>query len=282
MVGNDADLIPVGGFDSLLEADEYALVILAMGLECLILDTAGGGRRFEILADRAHADSIRMEFSAYGREKSEQACKEPDPPVFHGGLELAFLWLLALLIVFHFQCRDPEVTNRFSNSALALFDQREWWRPLTALFLHADPAHLLGNALYGFVFFPFVAHSVGAWTGWVLILGSGTLGNFLAAWIRYPQNVSSLGASTATFAALGILTGLSIVAAWKARSYHKLGGVIAPVSAGALLLGWLGSGEAPSDTLGHLLGFSSGGLLGWLAGVIRGAANPDQRQTRKS
>ena len=262
------NLIRVSRFDSLAEAEEYALVILAMGEECLILDMPEG---FEILTGESRNDSIREEFAAYAREKAGQTARElnHDPPLFQSGLELALVWVLALFVVFHFQVEDSEVIERFSNSNLALFDRGEWWRPLTALFLHADFAHLLGNAIYGLVFFQLVARSVGPWFGWFLILSSGVLGNFLSAWLRYPHDVRSLGASTATFGALGILVGVSIVAAWKARSYHKLKGVIAPIGAGTLLLGWLGSGEAPADVLGHVLGFLSGCGLGWAAGLLR-------------
>lgn len=271
----DVHLISVGRFDSRSETDEHALVVLAMGLECAIIESPSGEPGYEVLAERGQADAIRDEFAAYAREKEEPVREKPDFPVFRPALELAILWVTLVFIAFDLQDRYPGVTERFSNFNLAVFDQGQWWRPFTALFLHGDAAHLLGNVLYGLVLFPLVAHSLGPRTGWLLILASGFLGNLASGWVHYPDPSRSLGASTSTFGAIGILAGFSTLVAWRSRSYRRLGGVIVPVGAGIVLLGWLGAGDAPTDVLGHLLGFLSGCVFGAMRGreMVRGAVS---------
>jgi len=190
------------------------------------------------------------------------------------GTGIALLWVVALLVTYHFQCQDPGVTDRFSNSSLALFDHGQWWRPVTALFLHANLDHLFGNIGYSLVFFLLVCHSLGRRTGWLLILASGTIGNILTSWMRYPSDYSSLGASTATFGALGILVGLATFAAWKSRSGRRPGRLIVPGRRGNNPTGLAGRGEIPTDVLGHLLGFLTGRRLRVAGGAGAPFADP--------
>ena len=266
----DEDFFPVADFDSRAEAEEYALVVLAMGLPCLILESASGFEsRFEIQAPQLHAGAIREEFAAYASEGWDGTPEKLDLPVFDPSLGIALLWAAILFAVFRFQSQYPWVSERFRSSTLDLFDRGEWWRPFTAMFLHADFPHLLGNVVFGLVFFLPVAWSVGPWIGWFLILFSGTLANILTAWLRYPASSFSLGASTATFAALGILVGFGALVVVRTRSYRKLGGIIVPFGAGIFLLGWLGSGAPPTDVLGHLFAFLTGSVAGLVAAAFR-------------
>lgn len=268
----DGGVALVGEFSSLEQANEYALVVLAMNLDCWVRMEAGGGR-FGLYADPAYTLAITEEFEAYEREQAESLVKV-DPPIFASGVELALLWVATLFAVFHFQMEDAAVTERFCNSSRGLFEAGEWWRPFTSLFLHGDFEHLIGNVVFGMLFCIFVAQSIGPWFGWALILSSGAIGNFLTAWLYHPEPFQSVGASTATFGALGILVGLGCVHALQERSYRRLGAVIVPIGAGAALLGWLGAGGPQTDVLGHLSGVGAGAALGVAAGWtrIRGSA----------
>lgn len=259
----EGGLTLVGEFDSIQEANDYALVVLAMNLDCWVKMEAGGGR-FGIFAEAAFEIAIRQEFELYRQEQSEPV-RQVDPPIFESGVGLTTLWVMALVTVFLFQDRDQTLANRFCNSSLAVFDGGEWWRPFTALFLHGDFQHLLGNIAIGGIFCVLVAHSVGPWLGWALILASGMIGNILTAFVHYPEPFSSLGASSATFGALGILVGSSSCLAWWARSYRRLAAAFIPVAAGGILLGWFGAGGPQTDVLAHLAGFSVGACLGFAA-----------------
>ncbi len=261
----EGGLALVGEFPTIQEANEYALVILAMNLDCWIRLEAGRDR-YAIYAAPAFELAIREEFALYDAEQVAPATPL-EPPHYKSGIELALFWALALVFVFLNQ--SAAVTEKFCNSSRALFDQGEWWRPFSSLFLHGDFNHLIGNILIGGIFCVLVAHSVGPILGWVIILASGVLGNIATARFHYPGEFSSLGASTATFGALGILVGSSAYFAWHSRSFRKLGGAVIPIVAGAVLLGWFGAGGPNTDVLGHVFGFAMGGVLGFLVVFLR-------------
>ncbi|MEK7952180.1 rhomboid family intramembrane serine protease [Luteolibacter soli] len=257
------DLVPVGAWPSLGEAQEHALVVLAMNLECWIFPAAG---QYALLAPPAEAPGIHREFALYESEQSDRRVRI-EPPVFPAGIELALVWALSLLVVFWWQGQDLSLVDRFCNSSKALVEGGEWWRSFTSLFLHADAGHLLSNIGIGGIFCVMVAHTVGAWRGWALILAGGTLGNLANAWARYPTPFESIGASSATFAAVGILTGVATLRAWRFHSLRELRPLMVPLLTGLIVLGWYGSGgdgpdAARTDVAGHVAGWTGGFLLG--------------------
>lgn len=257
----EPELVPVGIWPSLGEASEHALVVLAMNLECWILPAQGN---YAVLADPAHAGAIRHEYELYAAEQKERR-EQVDHPLFPAGLDLLFAWMFTLLGSFLWQLKDGSLSDRFCNSSLAVVEGREWWRPFTSLFLHADAGHLLGNIAIGGIFCIMVAKVIGAWRAWPLILLAGTMANFLNAWLRYPDPFLSLGASTATFGALGILIGHSTRLAWRHRSYREFRPLVAPLLAGGMMLTWWGTSGENTDVAGHFLGTACGILLGWFS-----------------
>src|SRR5207253_8132371 len=76
----------------------------------------------------------------------------------------------------------------------------EPWRAVTALTLHADAAHLLGNVVSCAVFVTALARLVGVGVAGFAVLVAGTIGNLLAAALRRAGH-TSVGASTAIFGA---------------------------------------------------------------------------------
>ena len=87
----------------------------------------------------------------------------------------------------------------------------EWWRAVTALTLHADAPHLLGNAVASALVMTAVCQRLGPGVGMWLLLLAGAGGNALTA-IAHGSDHVSVGASTAIFGAIGILAGVRIVA----------------------------------------------------------------------
>ena len=79
----------VGEYATAADAQEYALVVLAMNLDCWIKMEAGG-ERFLLFADPAFAVAIGDEFALYDVERQEEPAAV-DLPLFKSGLELAFL-----------------------------------------------------------------------------------------------------------------------------------------------------------------------------------------------
>ena len=80
-----------------------------------------------------------------------------------------------------------------------------------------------------------------------------------------PATYRSVGASTAVFTALGLMAAHS----WKIRLPLRQSRARrwAPLVAGTVLLGWLGTAGEGTDILAHLLGFVVGCLLGATAGI---------------
>jgi membrane associated rhomboid family serine protease len=134
----------------------------------------------------------------------------------------------------------------------------EWWRAVTALTLHADAAHLLGNVASAALFVTAVCGALGPGLGSALVLATGVGGNLAAALVRRTAS-SSVGASTAIFGAVGILCGRAVIRAARRRTAGRRPWV--PLAAGLALLAFLGTSER-ADLLAHLTGFVVGLPLG--------------------
>jgi membrane associated rhomboid family serine protease len=144
----------------------------------------------------------------------------------------------------------------------------ELWRSATALTLHADASHVLGNAFGSAVFVSAVCRSFGAGLGVLAVVLGGVVGNLLNALWRGAPHLS-IGASTGVFAAVGILAGAQLVRRrqlaqdWR-RSWLPFGAAIA-------ILAMLGVGP-DSDFLAHLFGVLAGVGIG--AAVATALPNP--------
>jgi membrane associated rhomboid family serine protease len=137
----------------------------------------------------------------------------------------------------------------------------EWWRAVTALTLHLDQAHLLGNLLFGAVFGTLAGGAFGPGIAWSSILAAGAVADYLDMLISPPEHRAA-GASTAVFAALGLLSGFS----WRLRLSlrEQFRYRWAPLFGGVFLLTMLGAGGERVDVLGHALGFAMGTAVGWI------------------
>jgi len=268
---NEQDWPRIGSYSDVDAAQEHALVVLAMGGSCFI-DAMPGQDRYDLHVPRETSTRAMEEIDAYERELEETIREQPsrEGPFSHpAGWGVYFLWALCLTVILYLQPLHPGLEDRGASSSIDLIEHHEWWRPLTALFLHADYEHLLGNLLSGLFFATLVSSSIGVWRGWALILTCGAIGNATVSWLVWPEAYRSIGASTAVFAALGILSGLGL--AWMLRLRGRVAWlrVIAPVVAGIVVLGMTGSGlpESNTDVLGHVFGFAAGVVAGTLSGL---------------
>ena len=137
----------------------------------------------------------------------------------------------------------------------------EWWRTVTALTLHADLRHLLGNIVFGAFFGFFAGRLVGPGIAWLTILLMAAAGNAINA-LLLESTHRAIGASTAVFAALGLLAGF----VWRAKlmSQERWPYRIGPIVGGFALLMYTGTGDARTDVGAHLMGF----LCGLAGGVV--------------
>jgi rhomboid protease GluP len=192
--------------------------------------------------------------------------------------------LFAALAVF-FLITGPVSTNSIwfqrgrAESDLVL--GAEPWRALTALTLHADKSHVLGNVISGTIFGAAVQRRLGPGGAALAILTSGVIGNVANAFAHHAMGNGdhrSIGASTAVFGAIGILAATQVAldhqhAEGRKRSWMD---VVAPIAGGLALLGSLGA--SPQSDLGaHLFGLLGGIVVGLSVSLVLGKTRPLSR-----
>jgi rhomboid protease GluP len=242
------------------------LVLEARGIEHEVRESGGS---WVLTAPAALVHRAYDELSWYSEERNvPRVAPRPMEP-FPGAAIGAAGYALILLITAYCAGIGLFGADWLSLGALDAAAGSEWWRVLTALTLHLDQEHLLGNLLFGGVAGIAAGRLLGPGVAWASILGAGAFANYIETLIA-PAAHRAAGASTAVFAALGLLAGL----AWRQRLTlrERLWYRWAPLIAGICLLTLLGAGNAHVDVLGHALGFIFGVGAGWFyarAGIPR-------------
>jgi membrane associated rhomboid family serine protease len=133
----------------------------------------------------------------------------------------------------------------------------EWWRCLTAITLHVDHEHFLGNMLSGFFILNLLRRRCGPGTSMLLLTLAAGVTNFIVAAVSR-QSHFSIGFSTVVFAALGLLAGIETLHLPR----HRLGGLrsLSPLLAAFFLAVLVGIGEK-ADIKAHFIGFALGAML---------------------
>ena len=253
-------LVEVGRYLSEREAADHGLVVLAMRLGYWIEPVSGG---YSLRVAAASAEDVRRQLALYDRESTNW------PPRLRPLARLRFAWAVPLawaiscVLVFRLQLRWPDRFEDFGAlQADALFGRGEWWRPVTALFLHGDLGHLVANLGAGFFMFGLVLGGLGSGRGGLALAAAAVVGNIAAAALHPWSGYSSIGASTAVFAALGLLTGAAVRDAFGGAGSFSWRALLLPVLAGVSLLALYGSGGVQTDVIAHGTGFAAGALLG--------------------
>ena len=258
------DLAEAGVYRTPQEGFDHSLVVLALGYACWLMPFDTG---YRLLVETSKVTRVRAELMSYDCESASWPPQvAPEKPAM-ARLDFAtpLLWALAVLAVFRGQWSHPEWADVGALDATAIFEHGEVWRALTALFLHADAAHL-GPNLFGGVFLFAAALSVfGRARGWLFLGLAAVAGNLAVAAMHYPYPYRSIGASTAIFAALGLLTGRAVRIAADACHPHRWRSLFVPSAAGLTVLALYGAGGPMVDVPAHLTGFGAGLALGLIA-----------------
>lgn len=255
------DLVEVRRCRTQAEAEQFALVLAAIGIDGFLLPDRGCVVLYVALPDAEYA---RRQLDAFERENPIEWQPSPSPaPASNFDFGASMAYAIVLLFVFGAQRRTTWSIDWLAAGAVqvGLIREGAWWRTVTALTLHADHAHLLVNLAAGILLGPLVAQLLGNGLGWLAILLAGALGNGLNALLHADEH-TAVGASTALFGALGLLSGhgrRSRVVPWR-------GGIRrwAPLGAGIMLLAYLGFGGERTDVGAHVAGFLVGGVLGFV------------------
>jgi membrane associated rhomboid family serine protease len=237
---------------------EYSLVLEARGIEHEVQESGG---HWVLTVPPPLVHRANDEISRYSAERNVPRSTPNLIEPFSGASIGVIGYALILLVTAYCAGIGLFGADWLSLGALDVGAGREWWRALTALTLHLDQEHLMGNLLFGAVAGIAAGRLLGPGVAWASILGAGALANYVEILIA-PATHRAVGASTAVFAALGLLAGL----AWRQRLTlrERLWYRWAPLIAGICLLTLLGAGNAHVDVLGHGLGFLFGTAVGWL------------------
>jgi rhomboid protease GluP len=238
---------------------EYSLVFEAQAIDHEMTQSED---LWVLSVDPAVRHRAYEELTRYSAERSAPRSITRFSEPFKGAAAGAAAYTSILLLAAYAAGRQLFDVDWFSVGALdAGLGRTQWWRALTALTLHVDPAHLFSNLFSGILVGAAVSRLLGPGVAWAAVLAAAACANYFEMWIA-PASHRAIGASTAVFAALGLLTGL----AWSERlkSTERQWYRWAPLIAGVCLLTLFGAGSEHVDVLGHLLGFVFGTLGGWL------------------
>jgi rhomboid protease GluP len=246
------------------DCDQRAFVLKAVGIEHVI---AQSDNRFVVLVPEEFAERALEHL----RITEEESRPKPRPPALrlHPRAWLGSL-IYALLMVVIAYCAGADVggvdwyeSGALRHSAIA---GGEIWRIITALTLHADVAHILGNLAFGIPYGYFASQLLGVGRAWASILIAAALANLIDAALMHAQQ-SSIGASTAVFAMLGIVAAY----AWQRgqSTFNRWAHRWAPLVAAVALLAITGVGNEQTDIVAHLAGFATGTVMGLIQARLR-------------
>ena len=240
------------------QAEIWSLVLTARDVPHKILYSVNGCR---IAVPPDHENWAATELEKYENENREWPLMF-EATSWYPNAQSTFWTLLILTAVFSISFSENwrgRLIAIGSGDVDSILHDGQWWRLVTALTLHTDPPHLLGNMMMGGLLMIWLCSLLGIGLGWGITLLSGILGNLINALVHGEAH-SSIGSSTAIFGALGVIIAFQTLSARR----FSLRDCAIPLGAGFALLGFLGAHGERTDLGAHLFGFLSGLILGLL------------------
>ncbi len=240
------------------QADLCGLILSASGIAYTVVRS---NARWEIWVRQADTDNAIAKISAYFRENSLSPERSLAPSLnlvdTYTGVYAALALMVLHWMIYYHNAKNNMVAAFGGDTGLIL--KGELSRAVTALMLHADFLHLMGNMVGIALFGTAVCSVVRTGPGWLLILLSGIFGNLANAILRGPDHLF-VGASTAVFGAIGLISAFQFWRKFREPG-HRLRSWL-PVAGGIALLGLLGAGGGRTDLMAHLFGLLAGLFLG--------------------
>ncbi len=271
----DSERLTVGVYCSLSQAREHGLVLNAVGLAHWVVRE---GDHFVLQVAEGDVAKALDELGEYGAESAHGgvAAGPEAETIRFAPFSLFFAaWIMGGFWLLQNQRGAPWMeAGQGLSAGMPGF---HWWRAVTALFLHGDFSHWVGNVCVGLLFTGLLLSRLGAGPAWLSVLVSGMGGNLINAWFYKGEGHISIGASTAVFGALGVLIGIESLRRFLRPHARARWQLILPLGGGLGLLALLGAGgeHGRTDLLAHLWGFLMGGVVGagWEA-VCKGRVLP--------
>jgi len=247
------------------KADLILLILASQNIDTRVEkqpDPSKSGRalQFDILVSREQAAGAIKSVEQYFRENKFFGIPKKIQAFEISSFNTpAAYTIMVLLVAVHLTCLKlnlhREMIFKFGASSLYI-GQGETYRAITALFLHSDGQHLLGNLGGMLIFAAPLITLTGYGTGPFLLLCAGASGNLVNAYFRQTA-LLSIGASTAVMGAAGALAAYQILNSSRPFQSNRL----IPLFAGATRVGLFSQGEN-TDISAHFFGFMAGSVWG--------------------
>jgi membrane associated rhomboid family serine protease len=243
------------------DCEERAFMLHAVGIASQVIPA---GDQWRLLVATGDASAAVRQLRVYEREnpRRRQAATSAEPLQPYAWLG-ASMYVLVLLAVAYLAGAKSFGSDWLDAGTLhgALLAGGEPWRVITALTLHFDVAHLLGNLGFGAFFGWLASQLLGPGVAFGTAVLTAAIANLVNGAVQDEYYVSG-GASTVVFALLGLLAAY----AWRRRAGagERWAYRWAPLVAGVFLLAFMGVGGDRTDVAAHLGGFVAGAIGGWL------------------
>ena len=264
-----ACVVATGAHGRMMDA---GLVLASQNIEAMVIRSRDA-RGCELVVKPEDLAEARQQLAHYAQENRHRRWRQS-----FAGRRFEFdwqsvVWVLLMVGCYYFQTHGSLPIQSLGEFYTPSVRSGEWWRAVTAEFLHVDLRHLASNTTTGFLFFGVAMAEYGAGTALLASVVAGALANMVALWVR-STTYHGLGASGMVMAALGLLAVRSFrLQDWRARPGLTLSrGFLA-----AVFLFILHGFNPNSDVLVHGLGFGIGGVAGVM---LTSLAESPRRQAR--
>lgn len=273
--------VEVARLPSRQAAEELAFTLHAVGIESQIrleLEGSNGTARqtFAVLVEEGKlaaarqvvAEELESPTAVVGDRRAGGAAAAASPGrAVRGGLLVTIALMLLMAVVFIAEemlggSRGRATLLRFGASfGPGVLGAGQWWRTVTAAFVHIGPDHLLANLGSLFALGALARHRFGPGRLAFIWLASAVAGNWTSLLASSGPMVRA-GASGGIFGLLGGLAGDRLRQLHVPRPTSRF----KPWHVAAAVLAFLALtvGTGPTDYPAHLGGLAAGGLLGVL------------------
>ncbi len=241
---------------------DLILVVLASQSVRAVIDTGPDGL-YDILVPDDDVFNAQQQLNQYARENKAVPRPVPHVPtgIFFSPATLALAFFLAAIhYIITTRGLHKQAILDFGSSSYYL-SQGQSFRAVTALFLHSNTEHLIGNMAGLLILAGPLLRVTGYGQGLLLLLAAGTAGNLISESFGRDLRLS-IGASTAVMAAAGLLGARRMtIGAESGHSVFPKLKALAPFAAAATLTAMFSHGEN-TDVSAHLFGFLAGTGIG--------------------
>jgi membrane associated rhomboid family serine protease len=256
------------------QCSDRALVLASVKIPYELIDD---GLTCALVVPAEHSPRAVEQLRLYDEENPPVRYKPRRPIIYQDALPGIVGYVAVICVIAWLAGSSFFGSNWFLEGRVdgALIRAGEWWRTITALTLHANIRHLLGNLVFGVFFGIFAGRLLGSGVAWLAVIVAAALGN-AANTLLLDSTHRSIGASTAVFATLGILAGY----VWRGRlmAQDRWPTRFGPIVGGIALLMFTGTGDENTDIGAHLMGFVCGFATGMVLTLLGNMPAPKRAQ----